>query len=210
MGRTMHEQNFSQFWERKLPRLKSSLPGWRDSTHRDVDERLERQRLVAWVQALYGDAPGPPVVSVCDMVELVTAVATQVRDTGRKLDRVKAQIPVATHRAWCEGLTALSDAGGWPRLAGIEITADTLADPPPNWEPGLPAIEDRGDRVTILPTNRWPPLADKVLVSTLDSSAEAIYRQLRIDGWLIHPAIEAAQILTPAAEPVPSDWRPPC
>jgi len=40
-----------------------------------------------------------------------------------------------------------------------------------------------------------------VLVSTLDSSAEAIYRQLRIDGWLIHPAVEAAQMLTSTVEP---------
>lgn len=196
----MHERDFSQFWEHKLPRLKSSMPGWRDSTHRDVGERLERRRLVAWVQALYGDAPGLPVVSVCAMVELVTAVAGQVRDTGRQLDRVTAQIPVATHRAWCQGLIALSDAGGWPRLAGIEITADTFADPPPNWEPGLPAIEDRGDRITILPTNRWPALADQVLVSTLDSSELKIYRQLRIDGWLIRPAIEAAQMLATTAE----------
>jgi len=47
----------------------------------------------------------------------------------------------------------------------------------------------------------YPPLADKVLVSTLDSSAEAIYRQLRIDGWLIHPAVEAAQMLTSTVEP---------
>ncbi len=202
MGRTMYERDFSQFWERKLPRLKSTLPGWRDPDHRDVDERLERRRLVAWVQALYGDAQGPPVVSVCDMVDFVTAVATQVRDTGRQLTRVTAQIPVATHRAWCEGLIALSDAGGWPRLAGIEITADTFADPPPNWEPGLPAIEDRGDRITILPTNRWLPLADKMLVSALDAAALAIYRQLRIDGWLVRPAIEAARMLASTAEPV--------
>ncbi len=198
----MYEQNFSQFWERKLPRLTSSLPGWRDSTHRDVDERLERRRLVAWVQALYGDASGPPVVSVCDMVELVTSVAGQVLDAGRKLDRVRAQIPVATHRSWCAGLIALTDAGGWPRLAGVEITADTFAEPPPNWEPGMSAIEDRGDRITILPTSRWPPLTDTVLVSALDASALAIYRQLRVDGWLVRSAIEAAQMLASDAESV--------
>jgi len=143
-------------------------------------------------------------VAVRSLVEPVTAVAVQVRDAGPQLDRVTAQIPVATYRAWCQRLVALSDAGGWPRPAGTEVTAETLADPPPNWNSGLPAIEARGDRATILPTNGWPPLDDKVLVSTLDASAMAIYRQLRIDGWLILPAIEAAQMLISGYEPAPS------
>ncbi len=194
----MFEKDFSRFWERKLPRMLSSLPMWDDATHRDVSERASRRRLAAFVRALYSDPDVELFVSVGDMVEVVAATADTVRVAGRQPDRLTAVVPVATHRAWCAGLVADTDAGGWPRLAGVEVIADLFAEPRSDWEPGMPAVESGGDRVTIINRRTGRLLVDQCLVTGFTTEANVIYSQLRADGWSVARGVVAAKLLASA------------
>lgn len=193
-------RDFSGFWARRLSRLVSSMPGWRDPTHQDPAERAERRRLAAWIRALYAAPVDSPLVPVDDAVQFIRGAGDQAQHDRREVSSMTASIPVATHRAWGVGLVAETQIGGWPRLDGIEVIADLYTLPPVEWQPGAAAVEDSGDRVIIISRRPWRPVIEEVLISSLSAAGTAIYAQLRTDGWALYTALDAAQLLAGIAD----------
>ncbi len=199
--RPLSPRPFAGFWERKLRQILTRAGAFRYEMRTLEEATADRRRFNAWAHGMYAAPFSATDLQPADVLELVAVTIDESKRAGHRTDRMFVQIPIAVHRLWCSDLIALPDPTGWPTLDGVPIRTDEWSTPPPGWSAGMPVIDPTGDRVEVWARQRDEPVLERYILGKGHAAIEPIYSRLRLDGWTIADAREAATLLHQARQP---------